>query len=94
MLLAVITGALALAGIIASVVFKFGGIRRLLEPSVRAQRGSIWENADENVLQYAHAEEDTALSPRTGYDGGFDPTDEWSDPLPEFLAKVHRRAAT
>jgi hypothetical protein len=94
MLLAVITGALALAGIIASVVFKFGGIRRLLERSVRARRGSIWDNADENVLQYAHTEEDAALSPRTGFHGGFDRTDEWSDPLPEFLAKVRRRAPT
>ena len=94
MLLAVITGALALAGIIASVVFKFGGIRRLLEPSARAQRGSIWDSADESVLQFAHTEEDAALSPRTGFGSGFDRTDEWDDPLPEFLAKVRRRAPT
>ena len=94
MLLAVITGALALAGIIASVVFKFGGIRRLLEPSARAQRGSIWDSADESVLQFAHTGEDAALSPRTGFDSGLDRTDEWGDPLPEFLAKVRRRAPT
>lgn len=94
MLLAVITGALALAGIIASVVFKFGGIRRLIEPSARKQRGSIWDSADESVLQFAHTGEDAALSPRTNFDGGFDRTDEWGDPLPEFLAKVRRRAPT
>lgn len=95
MLLAVITGALALAGIIASVVFKFGGIRRSLEPSVRAQRRPIWDNTDdESLLRFAHTEEDAALSPRTGFDSGLDGTDEWSDRLPEFLAKVPRRAPT
>lgn len=95
MLLAVITGALALAGIIASVVFKFGGIRRSLEPSVSAQRRPIWDNTDdESLLRFAHTDEDAALSPRTGFDSGLDGTDEWSDRLPEFLAKVPRRAPT
>lgn len=95
MLLAVITGALALAGIIASVVFKFGGIRRFLKPAVRKERRSIWDNTeDESLLRFAHTEEDAALSPRAGFDSGLDETDEWSDRLPEFLAKVPRRAPT
>jgi hypothetical protein len=95
MLLAVITGALALAGIIASVVFKFGGIRRFLQPSVRKERRAIWDNTeDESLLRFAHTEEDAALSPRAGFDSGLDETDEWSDRLPEFLAKVPRRAPT
>jgi hypothetical protein len=95
MLLAVIAGALALAGIIASIVFKFGGARRVLEPSVRTRRDSIWHSTgDESVMQFAHGEEDAALSPRTGFGDSHDQTDEWSDRLPEFLARAPRRALT
>ena len=95
MLLAVIAGALALAGIIASVVFKFGGARRVLKASVRTRRDSIWHSTDdERAMQFAHGEEDTAFSPRTGFGGSHDQTDEWSDRLPEFLARVPRRALT
>jgi hypothetical protein len=89
MLLAVITGALALAGIIASVVFKFGS-----KPPVRTQRRPIWDRPEESVLHFADTEDDAALSPRIGFGGSHEQTDEWSDRLPEFLARVPRRAPT
>jgi hypothetical protein len=46
MLLAAIIGALALAGIIGSVIFKFGGTRRLALRKVRERRGVNWESAN------------------------------------------------
>jgi hypothetical protein len=46
MLLAAIIGALALAGIIGSVIFKFGSTPRLALPKVRQRRGVNWESAN------------------------------------------------
>jgi hypothetical protein len=97
MLLAVITGALALAGVIASVVFKFGGVRRLLEPKARPQRGSIWDRTDDdtvrpfNVLSFAHAEEDAAP---TDFGHGFDPVDHRPERVAEFFTRLSTRAST
>jgi hypothetical protein len=97
MLLAVITGALALAGIIASVVFKFDGVRRLLEPRDRRQRGSIWDRADDdsvrpfNVLSFAQAEED---APSTDFGHGFEPRDHRRERVTEFFTHLSQRAPT
>lgn len=97
MLLAVITGALALAGVIASVVFKFGGVRRLLEPKARPQRGSIWDRTDDdsvrpfNVLSFTHAEEDAAP---TDFGHGFDPVDHRPERVAEFFTRLSTRAST
>jgi hypothetical protein len=97
MLLAVITGALALAGVIASVVFKFGGVRRLLEPKARPQRGSIWDRTDDdsvrpfNVLSFAHAEEDAAPS---DFGHGFEPRDHRPERVAEFFTRLSTRAST
>jgi hypothetical protein len=96
MLLAVITGALALAGVIASVVFKFGGIRRLLEPKVRPRHGSIWDRTDDesvkpfSVLSFAHAEEDAS----TDFGPGFDPRDNRRERVAEFFTQLSKRAPT
>jgi hypothetical protein len=95
MLLAVITGALALAGVIASVVFKFDGVRRLLGSRVRRQRGSIWDRTDDdsvrpfNVLSFAHAEEDAAS---TDFGDGFDPGSHRRERVPEFFTQLSKRA--
>ncbi|GAC1334006.1 MAG: hypothetical protein NVSMB20_07310 [Bradyrhizobium sp.] len=97
MLLAVITGALALAGIIASVVFKFGGVRRLVEQGGRPQRGSIWDRTDDdsvrpfNVLSFAHAEEDAAS---TDFGHGFEPRDHRRERVAEFFTQLSQRAPT
>jgi hypothetical protein len=97
MLLAVITGALALAGVIASVVFKFGGVRRLLGSRVPPQRGSIWDRTDDdnvrpfNVLSFAHAEEDAASS---DFGRGFDPGSHRPERVAEFFTHLSQRAPT
>jgi hypothetical protein len=46
MLLAAIMAALVLAGIAASIVFKFGRARRPAAAEVRARRNAIWESVD------------------------------------------------
>ena len=47
-LLVAIAGALALAGLIASAVFRFGGPRRLRRRDVRANRGVDWDSVRTN----------------------------------------------
>jgi hypothetical protein len=46
MLLAAIIAALALAGVIGGVIFKFGRARRPQEARIREGRGAIWERAN------------------------------------------------
>jgi hypothetical protein len=97
MLLAVITGALALAGVIASVVFKFAGVRRLLEPKVHRQGSSIWDRTDDdsvrpfNVLSFAHADEDVAS---TDFGHGFEPSYHRRERVAEFFTQLSQRAPT
>jgi hypothetical protein len=97
MLLAVMTGALALAGVIASVVFKFGGVRRLLEPRRRPQRGSIWDRNDDHsirpfsVLSFADEEEDETS---TDFGRRLDPDNNRPERVAEFFTRLSTRAST
>jgi hypothetical protein len=97
MLLAVMSGALALAGLIASVVFKFGGVRRLLEPRRRPQRGSIWDRNDDDsirpfsVVSFADEEEDETSTTR-GH--RFDPDNDRPERVAEFFTRLSTRAST
>jgi hypothetical protein len=92
MLLAVMTGALALAG----VVFKFGGVRRLLEPRVRP-RGSIWDRTDDDsvqpfsVLSFADTEEDETS---TDFGHRFIPDNHRPERVAEFFTRLSTRAPT
>ena len=97
MLLAVMTGALALAGVIASVVFKFGGVRRLLEPRNRPQRGSIWDRTDDDsvrpfsVLSFADTEEDETS---TDFGHRFVPDNHRPERVAEFFTRLSTPAPT
>jgi hypothetical protein len=60
MLLTAIMAALALAGIIGGVIFKFGYARRPRQAGIRERRGAIWEQANSDgrtpsVFPAAHA---------------------------------------
>jgi hypothetical protein len=46
MLLIVIAGALALAGIMAAAVFRFGRMRRAARREIRGGRRAIWDSVD------------------------------------------------
>ena len=91
MLLGVMTGALALAGITASVVFRFGGSRR---PARRVRRDKIWEAVDRKRKRRrpAHPGADT-LPRRAGFVRDLDRAGEANDNdrVPEFFSRRPRR---
>lgn len=94
MLLGVMTGALALAGITASVVFRFGGSRR---PARRVRRDKIWEAVDRKRKRRrpAHPGADT-LPRRAGFVRDLDRASEANDNdrIPEFFSRRPRRNPT
>jgi hypothetical protein len=89
--LATLMGALALAGIIGSVVFKFAGPLRLAQAKVRASRGTIWESTvDDNVELTADRAAD-ALPRRRGFARDLDRTGDGNDRIAEFFSQLSRR---
>jgi len=64
MLLSAIAGALALAGITAGVLLKFGGARRPRPAKVRLHRGTIWESTDDDTIMLSEAD---VLPRRSGF---------------------------
>jgi hypothetical protein len=96
-LLAVMTGALALAGITATVVFKLGGARR---PSRRRARPDhLWERADHDSMRRSNRPAPDVVPRRTGFPRDLDqPADadlnDASERIAEFISQLSRRAPT
>jgi hypothetical protein len=96
-LLGVMTGALALAGITATVVFKLGGARR---PSRRRVRpDDIWERADDDGIRRSNRPAPDVVPRRTGFPRDLDqPADadlnDASERIAEFISQLSRRAPT
>jgi len=89
--LAALIGALALAGILASVVFKFGSARRPARARMRKHRGAIWELSDEDrVLLSAQPRPNG----RPGFARDLDRADDPSERIEEFIAQLARRTRT
>jgi hypothetical protein len=89
-LLSVIAGALALAGITASLVLKFGGARR--RTRIRARRHKIWQPTDDGSIALS-ARRDTDVVPRrTGLPRDLDRTDDANDRIAEFFSQLSKRA--
>jgi hypothetical protein len=97
MLLGVMTGALALAGITATAVFKLGGARR---PSRRRVRpDDIWERADDDGIRQSNRPAPDVVPRRTGFPRDLDqPADadlnDASERIAEFISQLSRRAPT
>ena len=88
-LLAVMSGALALAGITASLVLKFGGARRTARQRVR--RNQIWESMDnDNIRLPAHSDDDVV--PRRPFPRDLDQAAEPNDRVADFYAQISKRA--
>jgi hypothetical protein len=88
-LLAVMSGALALAGITASLVLKFGGARRTARRRVR--RTQIWESMDnDNIRLPAHPDDDVV--PRRPFPRDLDQAAEPNDRVADFYAQISKRA--
>jgi len=86
-LLAVMTGALALAGITASLVLRFGGARR----SARVRRNRIWEAMDNDNIRLP-ARPDAEVVPRRPMPRDLDQTAEPDDRVAEFYAQISKQA--
>jgi hypothetical protein len=96
-LLAVMTGALALAGITATVVFKLGGGRRPSRRRVRPDQ--IWERADRDGIRRSNRPAPDVVPRRSGFPRDLDqPADadlnDASERIAEFIAQLSRRAPT
>lgn len=96
MLLAVMTGALALAGITASVVLKLGGARRTAR--LRVRRDRIWESTNDGSTRLsAHPDADvvprrTAFPRDTSFPRDLDQAGEPNDRIAEFFAQLSKQA--
>jgi hypothetical protein len=88
-LLAVMSGALALAGITASLVLKFGGARRTARQRVR--RNQIWESmGNDNIRLPVHPDDDVV--PRRPFPRDLDQAAEPNDRVADFYAQISKRA--
>ena len=87
-LLAVMTGALALAGITASLVLKFGGARRTAR--LRVRRDRIWESTDiDTIRQLDRPGADVV--PRRPVPRDLDQVGAADDRVAEFYAQLSKR---
>jgi hypothetical protein len=91
MLLAVMTGALMLAGITASVVLKFGRARRTA--GGRIQRDKIWDSVDRDGVVRLSALPDADVVPRRPhFPRDLDQPAEPDDRVAEFYAQLSKQA--
>jgi len=86
--LAALMGLLALAGIMATVIFKFGSSQRFQPGEIRKRRGPIWESTDDDRIVLSH-------HPGTdGFARSLDEAAERNDRVTAFFAQISRRAPT
>jgi hypothetical protein len=92
--LATLMGALALAGIIGSVAFKFANARRPAKARVRARRGAIWEKAyhDSGVASAYPAAD--AVARRPDFARASSRASDPDDRIEEFFAQLSKRTPT
>jgi hypothetical protein len=86
--LAALMGVLALAGIMGTVIFKFGSSQRSQSGEIRRRRVPIWESTDDDRIVLSH---------HPGSDGfarSLDQAAERSDRIAEFFTQISRRAPT
>jgi hypothetical protein len=88
-LLAVMTGALALAGITASLVLKFGGTRRTAR--LRVRRNQIWDSVDQDNFRLSVGP-DADVVPRRALPRDLDQAAEPNDRVAEFYAQISKQA--
>src|SRR5260221_3084620 len=87
---AVLMAALALAGIIASAIFKPGRPRRRRPAKVRVRRDTIWEPTDDDRIVLSAPPGTEVLPRRTGF--ARDRTADRDDRIAEFFSQLSRRA--
>jgi hypothetical protein len=90
MLLAVLTGALALAGFTASAVIKIAGGRR--RARIRVRRDKIWESAADERLALAVRPDADVLPRRSGFPRDLDRAEDPNERILEFLSQLAKQA--
>ena len=93
MLLIVMAGALALAGIMGATVFRFGSMRQAGLREIRAERGAIWDSADTGRLSPAPYPREVVPARRVDVPREQREPDDPSRRIAEMLAQLHRGAA-
>jgi hypothetical protein len=94
MLLMVIAGALALAGILASAVFKFGSTRRPRRGKVRVRRDAIWQPTDDDRIVLSPRAGADVLPRRPGFARDLDRIRDPNERVADFYAQISKRAPT
>jgi hypothetical protein len=92
--LVTLTAALALAGIVASIIFKLGGARRPAKSRVRERRGGIWEQTDDDSIVLSAPPGAEARARRRGFARDLDRADDPNERIAEFLSKLSKRTPT
>lgn len=88
-LLGVMTGALALAGITASLVLKFGGARRTAR--LRVRRNRLWEATENDDIRLSAPPDDDVV-PRRPFPRDLDEAAQPNDRVAEFYAQISKQA--
>jgi hypothetical protein len=92
MLSGVIAGALALAGITASLVLKLAGARRPPQPKLRLRRGVNWESTNDASIALSEQPAASVVPRRSDFPRDLDQPDDASERIAEFIAQLSRRA--
>lgn len=93
-LLVAIVGALALAGITASLIFKFGRAPHPRRGEIRARRGPIRESTDDDSIVLSDQRGAHVLPHRTQFFHGFGEASDPNDRIAEFFSRISGRAPT
>jgi hypothetical protein len=92
MLLIVMAGALALAGIMGATVFRFGSMRQAGLREIRAERGAIWDSVDAGRPSPAPYLREGVSTRRADIPHELRERDDPSRRIAEMLAQLHRTA--
>jgi hypothetical protein len=93
MQLTTLAAALVLAGIVGSVIFRFGSARGPAQGGIRRRRGANWEPTDDDsiVLSAEPGPELRAHRPR--FARNLDRADDPTERIAEFIAQLSKRAS-
>jgi len=87
-----IVGALALASITSSLIFRFGRARRPRRVAVRMRRSPVWEQTDDDRIVLSDNPDTNVIPRRTRFSRRVSEASRPDDRMPEFLSPISRRA--
>jgi hypothetical protein len=89
-----VVGALALASIMSSLIFRFGRTRRPRRAAVRVRRGPVWEQTDDDRIVLSDYSGADGLRRRPPFSRKVGEANRPDHRMEEFLSKISRRAPT